>query len=181
MKITFRRWEQTDAESVRVLLRETWLDAYGGFIPREDIFHYLEEHYSIEEVRLLMQDPDVAGFVAEVDGNIRGCEKTFYHREEKRLYVHQLYIHPEFQGLGLGKQLMLFAAERAKTMEQDRVWLGVMTENLPAISWYKKMGYQIVDQMPFTMGRTHVDHYIGYVTVQDIEAANSRSPRRKHK
>jgi len=149
-------------------LRDTWLDAYAGFIPRGDILGYLEQHYHPEAVKKLMEDVNTVGFVAEVDGIIAGYEKTFYNTDEQRLYVHQLYILPQFQGLGLGKQLMAFAAERAVTFNLDRVWLGVMVENTSSVQWYQKMGYQITEKTPFVMGGTTVDHYIGYVPVEDI-------------
>jgi len=38
-----------------------------------------------------------------------------------------------------------------------------MVKNEPAVSWYKKMGYEVVENAPFTMGKTTVDHYIGFV------------------
>jgi ribosomal protein S18 acetylase RimI-like enzyme len=168
VKITYRRWRVDDGECINRILRETWLNAYSNFIPCEDLLSYLDEHYNIDALKELVEDPDTVGFIAEVDDGAAGYEKTFYHREEIRLYVHQLYILPQYQGLGLGKQLMKFAAERAKTFNLDRVWLGVMVENSPALLWYQKMGFQIVEKEPFTMGKTNVDHYVGYVPVDRI-------------
>jgi ribosomal protein S18 acetylase RimI-like enzyme len=165
VKISFRRWELADIEHVRRILLDTWLETYSSFIPHDDILGYLDEHYDHETIKSLVEDPDVVGFVAEVDGAIAGYERTFYNKEEKRLYVQQLYILPKYQGLGFGKQLMAFAAEHAKTYDLDRVWLGVMVENTYALLWYQKMGYQIVEKEPFTMGKTIVEHYIGYVPV----------------
>jgi len=168
VRISYRRWEMKDVESIRKLLHDTWLDTYGTFIPREDILDYLSGHYSGDIVRSFFDDQDVVGFVAEVDGTIAGYEKTSYHQEEKRLYVQQLYILPRYQGLGLGKQLMAFAADHAKTYDLDCVWLGVMVDNTAALLWYQNMGYQIIEKTPFTLGKTKVEHYIGFVPVTDI-------------
>ena len=77
--------------------------------------------------------------------------------------MHQLYILSVYQNLGLGKKLMKSAAELAQSMGLDKIWLGVMVKNEPAVSWYKKMGYEVVENAPFTMGKTTVDHYIGFV------------------
>jgi ribosomal protein S18 acetylase RimI-like enzyme len=115
-----------------------------------------------------MENEHIVGFVSDVDGEVVGCERTFFHQEENRLYVHQLYVLPEYQGYGIGKQLMIFAGERAKTFNLDRVWLGVMVDNTPALLWYQKMGYKISERIPFVMGKTSVDHYIGFVLVDDI-------------
>lgn len=168
MKITYRRWQLGDVEHIHRILLETWLHTYSNLIPPDDLLGYLDEHYSIDALKKLFEDPNAVGFIAEVDDGAAGYEKTFYHQEEKRLYVHQLYILPHYQGLGLGKQLMKFAAERAKTFNLDCVWLGVMVENTSALLWYQKMGYQVVEKEPFLMGKTTVDHYIGYVPLDKI-------------
>jgi len=168
VRISYRRWELKDIESIRQLLYDTWLDTYAEFIPREDILEYLKGYYNGDILRSFVDDQNVVGFVAEVDGAIAGYEKTFYNREEKRLYVQQLYILPRHQGLGLGKQLMAFAADHAKTYDLDRVWLGVMVDNTAALLWYQNMGYQIIEKTPFTLGKTTVEHYIGFIPVADI-------------
>ena len=144
------------------------MDTYAEFIPQEDILEYLNEHYNADVMRSFFDDQNVVGFIAEVDSAVAGYEKTFYNQEEKRLYVQQLYILPRYQGLGLGKQLMAFAADHAKTYDLDRVWLGVMVDNTAALSWYQNMGYQVIEKTPFTLGKTTVEHYIGFVPVADI-------------
>jgi ribosomal protein S18 acetylase RimI-like enzyme len=168
MRISYRRWEIGDASSIRHVLHDTWLDAYKNIVPKEDLLAYLDDHYSIDAIRKSMENEHIVGFVSDVDGEVVGCERTFFHQEENRLYVHQLYVLPEYQGYGIGKQLMIFAGERAKTFNLDRVWLGVMVDNTPALLWYQKMGYKISERIPFVMGKTSVDHYIGFVLVDDI-------------
>ena len=63
---------------------------------------------------------------------------------------------------------MKSAAERAKSLGLEKVWLGVMIKNESAIAWYKKMGYEVVENLPFTMGRTTVDHFIGFIPIRRI-------------
>jgi ribosomal protein S18 acetylase RimI-like enzyme len=63
---------------------------------------------------------------------------------------------------------MAFAADHAKTYDLDRVWLGVMVDNTAALLWYQNMGYQIIEKTPFTLGKTSVEHYIGFIPVADI-------------
>ena len=63
---------------------------------------------------------------------------------------------------------MKSAAERAQSLGLDKVWVGVMAKNESAIEWYKKMGYEIVENAPFTMGNTTIDHFIGFVPVGKI-------------
>jgi ribosomal protein S18 acetylase RimI-like enzyme len=163
MSISIRRWLRADLPTIQRLLLETWLDAYGSFIPREDLAGYLNARYSQPKLDALFDDPDVTGLVAEADGAVIGYAKLYHARAEQRFYVHQLYILPARQGLGLGHRLMACAEERARELGADQIWLGVMVKNAQAVAWYKKMGYTVTETAPFAMGSTTVDHYIGYL------------------
>jgi len=33
----------------------------------------------------------------------------------------------------------------------DTLWLGVMVQNIRALAWYRKRGFEFLDSMPFTM------------------------------
>jgi diamine N-acetyltransferase len=163
MNISLRLWTQADLLTIQSLLLETWLDAYGSFIPQADLAGYLHTQYSQAKLEALFADPDVTGLVAEVGGVVVGYAKLYHARSEQRFYVHQLYIRPAQQGHGLGHRLMACAEGRARELGADRIWLGVMVKNAQAVAWYKKMGFTVTETAPFVMGSTTVDHYIGYL------------------
>jgi diamine N-acetyltransferase len=177
MNVSVRCWTRADLPTIQRLLLETWLDAYGSFIPREDLVGYLNTQYSPAKLETLFSDPDVTGLVAEVDGAVVGYAKLYHARVEQRFYVHQLYILPARQGLGLGHRLMARAEERARELVADRIWLGVMVKNAQAVAWYKKMGFAVTETAPFVMGSTAVDHYIGYLPLPLPKAAVARANR----
>jgi diamine N-acetyltransferase len=161
--VTIRPWTRADLPVVQWLLRETWLEAYGGFIAANDLSAYLEAQYSLARFEALWADADVTGLVAEVEGVVAGYAKLYHARAEQRFYVHQLYILPARQGLGLGHRLMDWAEVRARELGADRIWLGVMVKNTQAVDWYRKLGYTVTETAPFTMASATVDHYIGYL------------------
>ncbi len=163
MTISIRPWSRADLLSVQKLLLETWLDAYGTFIPREDLAGYLYAQYSPPRLEALFADPDVTGLVAELDGLVAGYAKLYHDRAERKFHLHQLYVLPPRQRLGLGRRLLACAEERARALGADRLWLGVMVQNTRAVAWYRKLGYTVTETAPFVMGATTVDHYIGYL------------------
>ena len=177
MKINIRVWKKDDFFEIRHVIWNTWIASYSSFIPEEDLRTFFEEYYCAEALEKQFQNPAIVCFIAEVDGQIVGYERTFFNEEEKREYVASLYILPENQGLGLGKLLMKMAADEARRRKLDKVWLGVMVQNQQAVDWYGKLGYHIVEKAPFTMGKTTVPHYIGYVPVQSIEAAAKKKSK----
>ncbi len=168
MSVNIRLWHQDDLELVQYVLWETWKESYSSFIPIDDLQAYFNENYSIKKIGEQYNDTKVIGFVAEYDNVIAGYEKTYHNEKENRLYVQQLYILPVYQNRGLGRMLMKSAAERSKSLGLDKIWLGVMVKNESAIAWYKKMGYEVVENAPFALGKTTVDHFIGFVPVGKI-------------
>ena len=72
MTISLRRWLRADLPAIQRLLLDTWLDAYGPFIPREDLVGYLHAQYSQSKLETMFDDPDVTGLVAEADGAVIG-------------------------------------------------------------------------------------------------------------
>jgi len=180
MNISIRTLKADDLLEVRHVIWNTWQATYGPFIPDEDLLGFFDENYSVEALEQQMANPNVACFIAEVDGVIAGFERTYFNTEEEREYVASLYILPERHSLGLGTQLMLKAAQEAKKRSLESVWLGVMTQNQQAVGWYKKIGFHIAEEKPFTMGKTTVPHFIGSVPVTSIEkSARARSTKKK--
>ncbi len=168
MKISYRRWEEKDMPALQNLLLETWLDAYASFIPEADLRNYNNATYNQKALAAMYKESGVNGFVAVSDGRLVGCVRTRMAGDEKRFYVPSLYVLPHFQGKGIGKSLMNMAVQEALAHGQDRIWIGVMEKNKEGLDWYRRYGYTVVEQGPFTMGKTTVNHYIGYVLVKSF-------------
>jgi diamine N-acetyltransferase len=160
--MTIRQWTNEDLAAVRQITWETWVATYSSFIPMEDLRGYCDEHYSIEALAQLMAAPSFRGLLAIEDGVPAGYAKVKYAGEEKRCYLSSLYILPAFQGRGIGGRLLAAGEEVAAGFGVAEIWLGVMVQNTSALAWYRKIGFQFVEEAPFTMGKTTVNHLIGY-------------------
>jgi len=174
MKNDIRVWRKSDFSDIRSVIWNTWTVTYGAFIPEADLQSFFEEYYNVEALEKQLNNPDIVCYVGEVDGRIVAYERTFFNEEEKRQYVASLYVVPEYQNAGFGRRLMEKAGEEAKRRSLDKVWLGVMVQNHQAVEWYRKMGYHIVKEEPFTMGKTTVPHFIGFVPVESLESSSKR-------
>ncbi len=162
MGIVIRRWQKADLASIRRITWQSWISTYSGFIPEGDLKSYFNIHYTEEALFSMFDDPFTQGFIAETDEQIAGYARLFLNRDENRLYVPSLYFLPDFQGQGMGRQLLKAAEEYATERGIDELWIGVMVKNNPALVFYRKMGFQFVREEPFTMGKTTVGHLIGY-------------------
>ncbi len=160
--MTIREWTTEDLPAVRHITWETWVATYSSFIPMDDLRGYFEKVYSVEALAALMEPSTFQGLLAIEDGVPAGYGKVKYNSGEKRCYISSLYILPDFQGRGIGGKLLARGEEFARTFGVDEVWLGVMVQNTGALAWYRKIGFQFVEEAPFTMGKTTVNHLIGY-------------------
>jgi ribosomal protein S18 acetylase RimI-like enzyme len=156
------RWAEDDLPTFREILRETWHDAYSGFIDPRDLDEYLEDQYSLEMLRELYRSPRVSGYIVRVEGEPAGLMRTEHDAEKQRLYVSSLYVRPRFQNQGIGGRLLDRAEEEARERGATSLWLGVMVRNTRALEWYRRAGFSFVEEAPFMMGSSTADHLIGF-------------------
>jgi ribosomal protein S18 acetylase RimI-like enzyme len=123
---------------------------------------YYDEHYSTGKLQDFLNGESSGGFIAECDGVPAGYARTSFNKDDGRFYVQSLYILPGYQGHGLGTKLLAASEERALEFRVDAVWLGVMVQNVRTVEWYRKIGFHFVEEAPFTMAKTTVNHLIGY-------------------
>ncbi|MFZ2324269.1 MAG: GNAT family N-acetyltransferase [Ignavibacteriaceae bacterium] len=163
-EVTLRDWNIADFTIVKNILLTTWKDAYS-FIPLNDILSHFEKFYSEDHLLEILNDPFSKGIIAEVKSVPAGWMKLFEDKINKRLYVSSLYVLPDFQGFGIGKKLLNESYLIATQKTYDRVWLGVMKDNVKSLEWYKHLGFVFIEEEPFKMGATEVMHLIGYKVI----------------
>ena len=162
MGIVIRPWQKSDLASIRRITWESWIFTYVTFIPEGDLKSYFDHHYAEESLDRMLADSSMHGFVAQMDGQVAGYARLFFKRDENRLYVSSLYCLPKFEGRGMGSRLLEAAEGYAIEKDLDELWIGVMVRNSGALDFYRKVGFQFVQEKPFTMGNTTVSHLIGY-------------------
>jgi len=160
-----RPWSEKDFTNVRKLLSITWFETYK-FIPENDLVNYLNNFYSFEKLEELYRNKNAYCLSVEFENQLIGWMKLIDNKSEGKFYVSSLYILPNFQGLGIGKKLMLLAEQKAAELGYTEFWIGVMEKNLPTLNWYKKLGFIFIKEEPFAMGETSVNHYIGFKSIK---------------
>ncbi len=160
--VEIRAWTRGDIPAVRRITWETWLATYAAFVPTKDLRAYFDKHYTEEALSALMADPSNGGFVASVEGAPAGFVRTHWEEKEQRFYVSSLYVLPAFQGKGIGGRLMAASEEKARARGAEEIWLGVMEQNERTLEWYRRTGFTFVEEAPFTMGDSTINHLIGF-------------------
>lgn len=160
-KIFFRLWNETDAEGVRQVLKESWKEAYSPFIPQLDLDFYLEKTYNINSLIELSKNSNYICYVSEYEDVICGWLKLSLDKLENRFYLSSIYVLPDFQKNKIGEKFFQITCEEATKNNFKEIYIGVMTKNANALNWYKKLGFVFFEEEPFTMGNSSVTHLIG--------------------
>ncbi|WP_454832717.1 N-acetyltransferase family protein [Pseudoxanthomonas wuyuanensis] len=88
--------------------------------------------------------------MAEVDGQPAGFALFFHNFStflgQRGLYLEDLFVRPQFRGLGLGRRLMAHLARLAVERGCGRFEWSVLDWNAPAISFYRGLGAQGQDE-----------------------------------
>ncbi len=69
---------------------------------------------------------------------------------DKTFELAKMAVSPTYQGLKIGKKLMLAAIEYARSVGKDHLVLESNTKLLPAINLYKSTGFKEIDPNPDT-------------------------------
>jgi len=128
-----QQWRPGDAERMARLMNEAGRGWPGGtWDPQTPE----EAARRVREQRLL------AAFVADEGGLFAAyCNLYAKPNERNRAYVPFLTAHPDYQGKGYGKAVLLSVVERVYELGIPRVDLDTWPGNLKAVPLYKKSGF----------------------------------------
>jgi GNAT superfamily N-acetyltransferase len=88
--------------------------------------------------------------IAELDGRPAGFAFYFFDYStwlgRPGIYLEDLFVHPEFRGLGIGKALLKRVAAVAVEKGCARLKWQVLDWNTPAIDFYAAMGAEFMDE-----------------------------------
>jgi ribosomal protein S18 acetylase RimI-like enzyme len=156
--IEIRRAKPSDARSVADTHDEAWRTAYQGIIPGNELDRLISRRgpdwwdsaiRKGSRITILQFGDSVAGYANY--GRNRARSLT-YDGE-----VYELYLRPEYQGLGFGRRL--FAAARKDLLQSGLrslvVW--ALSDNDPAVNFYRALGGRAVARSSERFGSKTLD------------------------
>ena len=111
-----------------VAVWEASVRATHHFLKEEDILHFkpliLNTYLEAVELRCIRIENRIVGFMGLADH-----------------YLEMLFIHPDFIGQGVGKQLLQYSIDHLKVQKVD-----VNEQNKQAVGFYLHCGFQVVSR-----------------------------------
>lgn len=138
--IRIERAHVKDVLEIKQVLSETWRATYSSFLSQATINTVTSVWHSPNQLAAEIQNPHIFFGVAKTsDGAIIGLT-TVGHITDDLVVLSRLYVHPQYQGQGIGTRLLqagMTAFPAARTIR-----LEVEEHNHPAYTFYYHHGFR---------------------------------------
>ena len=163
MKLTALKIEQLPI--VIDLTKKIWPVAYGEILSKAQLDYMIHKFYNETALRELMQKGHVFYLAQDENEKYVGFLSYELNCEPNKTKIHKIYVLPETQGTGLGRQFFELVKEKAIENQQNAIFLNVNKYN-NAIQFYTKLGFVKLKDEVIDIGNGYVmDDYVMEVAV----------------
>lgn len=163
--VTLRAATEEDADALSGIGYASFTAAYGSWSSPEELETHLEKNFAADVIRAAIRSSNGGYLLASVDNAPAGM---VYYRDAVcpagdqfagAIEIHQLYIKPDIQRVGLGARLVQAVIEIAEETASNGIWLSAWEDAHWALQFYEKVGFGKVGE---------TDFYIGSVRYNDL-------------
>ena len=151
-----RRARASDAAAIAAVHETSWIQAYTGILPHRALQAMVARRDVAWWTRAIRQSTRV--LTLDIGGHVAGYATIGPNRVKSLPQggeVYELYLSPQYQGLGFGRKLFLAARQDLRTGGRPGCLVWVLEENGAAIRFYENAGGRDVAEGSETFdGRT---------------------------
>lgn len=144
--VTIREATFADVEDILRIAEQGWNEAYSGILSQETIDTAMTEWYGADNTREIVEREDAVYFVAERNGEIIGYVSGGPSNKKNVANLGAIYVDPNHWGKGTGTALLETFEDYCRREDYDRIRFRVLSENDVGTSFYRKHGYNVIDE-----------------------------------
>ncbi|HBN85230.1 MAG TPA: GNAT family N-acetyltransferase [Clostridiales bacterium] len=149
-----------DADALSILAQKIWKEHYTPLIGREQTEYMLEKFQSAEVITDSIQS-GMKYYMAFCDDILSGYAAAKHVLEGNTVFLSKFYVESLHRGRGLSKKLLSKVQQFAQEFQSNSIWLTCNKHNSLSLNIYKKLGFEIIDQMETDIGEGYVmDDYM---------------------
>lgn len=147
-----------DLEQLVIISKTTFCDAFEEQNNPDDFQNYLKKAFSKEQLKSELLHADTDFYFVYLNTQLAAYFKLNRNeaqsdiKQRDSLELERIYVTENFQGLGLGKQLLKQVKKIAETYDKRFIWLGVWEHNTRAIAFYERHGFYKFGTHPYFIG-----------------------------
>lgn len=147
-----------DTEVVSWLGRTTFSETYGSHNDQKNFQKYLEDSFSVESTQQQLEDTGNFFLLAQLEqktigyAKLRENNKPFHDKTINAVELERIYVLKDYQGEGVGQNLLDKCLAFAQLRKYPVMWLGVWEKNLKAVKFYQRQGFVVFGSHKFQLG-----------------------------
>lgn len=145
---------------IKELAYTIWPVAYGEILSKEQLDYMLDLIYTIESLEKQVDNNHVFLLVEDDNQFIGFASYELNFENSNKTKIQKLYVLPEIQGKGIGKNLINYIKQIAIDNKNSALILNVNRFN-KAKEFYLKYGFEITKEIKIDIGNNYImDDYI---------------------
>ncbi|MPR34193.1 GNAT family N-acetyltransferase [Salmonirosea aquatica] len=158
MAFSFRLAGEMDVDSLREFSERLFRTTYGAQNTPENMAMYCQEAFSVKNFAEDFNRDDVRYLLATEQGQIAAYAKLVLGKGWGTLVpqigveLARFYLDVPFQGRGLATTFMAYCQQWLRQQGFSMLWLGVWPQNVRALRFYQKEGFEKVSTGRFLLG-----------------------------
>lgn len=161
--ITISEAGLNDINTIQKITNSTWPITYGEILSKEQLKYMLDLFYSDEALtRQIESKEQMFYLISDSESTIGFIGIEHHYNSEPVTKIHKIYLLPETQGKGYGKQVFDFIEKLALENKAKALLLNVNRYNT-ALNFYKKLGFEIIEEVNIEIGNGYLmeDYVMG--------------------
>ncbi len=149
-----------DIDCVASLARVVWTEHFTPIIGGLQVEYMLAKYQSPKAIESQIAD-GAEYYLATIDNQAVGYVGLIPDWAGNKMMLSKLYLKAAMRGKGVGKKLLDFVEGRCVSANVTTVWLTVNRFNEGTVSWYKRRGFVVIDEVKKDIGEGYfMDDYI---------------------
>lgn len=151
-----------DIPEIQKIAFSAWPYTFKDILSPQQIGYMMDWMYSTQSLQEQMEVKNHHYFLAKQNDKFSGYMSIEHNCENTgKTKIHKIYILPDLQKKGIGKQLLDRAISEAKLRNDRAVYLNVNKYNANAIGFYEKNGFFLAKEEVIDIGNGFVmDDYV---------------------
>ena len=147
------------------LAKKIWPVTYATILSKEQLHYMLDRFYNLKALQKQLESGQVFYLAQNENQEFVGFVSYEINCKPNKTKIHKIYVLPETQGTGIGKQLLDLVKTKAQENQQTAIFLNVNKYN-NAQNFYQKLGFTITKEEVIDIGNGYVmDDYVMEVLV----------------
>ena len=147
------------------LAKKIWPVTYATILSKEQLHYMLDRFYNLKALQKQLENGQVFYLAQNENQEFVGFVSYEINCKPNKTKIHKIYVLPETQGTGIGKQLFDLVKTKAQENQQTAIFLNVNKYN-NAQNFYQKLGFTITKEEVIDIGNGYVmDDYVMEVLV----------------